>query len=274
MVEVKADHLGRTAGSAAALDGSRGAIADLEETHEAGGCAAAAQFFTLAPEAGEVGAHAGSVFEDPGLTHPEVHDAAIIHQVILNGEDETGMRLGALIGGRGFLQLPVCCVHIIVSLGLALDAIGFIEPGVEPLGTVGHAGLVEDAVDQLIVEYLCIIPGGEIAVALTPNPPAVGHAMGDLLGRGLPSQGSVRLGNTRLAEIFLGQDVRSDLAPGAGDLHVVHFKHDLPAWIADHGRAVIVFEHVEHADVVAGELATEFKAVGVLDFIVWHCSSG
>src|SRR5262249_30253756 len=89
MVEVEADHLCGPARGPARLDRSRGAVADLEEGHEPGGLTAAGQRFVLAAERREVGSRARAVLEDPGLARPEIHDAAVIDQIVGHGLDET-----------------------------------------------------------------------------------------------------------------------------------------------------------------------------------------
>ena len=98
MVDVDRHHLGGAARRAAGLDGARRAVADLEEAHQAGGTAAARQALAVAAQRGEVGAGARAVFEEPRLAHPEIHDAAIVHEVIGDGLDEAGMRLRMLVG--------------------------------------------------------------------------------------------------------------------------------------------------------------------------------
>ena len=82
MIGVDHDHLGRAARGAAGLDRAGGAVADLEEAHQAGRAAAAGQPFAFAAQAREVRAGAGAVFEQARLAHPEVHDAALVDEVV------------------------------------------------------------------------------------------------------------------------------------------------------------------------------------------------
>src|SRR4029077_19689941 len=91
-------HLGRAARGAARLDRARRAVADLEEAHQAARAAAAGKLFAFAAQAREVGAGAGAVFEQAGLAHPEVHDAALVDEVVIDALDETGVRLRMLVG--------------------------------------------------------------------------------------------------------------------------------------------------------------------------------
>jgi hypothetical protein len=50
VIEVEADHLGSAAGGAAGFDCAGGAVADLEEGHQARGFSAAGEFFVFAAE--------------------------------------------------------------------------------------------------------------------------------------------------------------------------------------------------------------------------------
>ena len=107
VVDVDDDHLGGAAGGAARLDGTCGAVAYLEEGEEAARFAAAGEALVLAAQGGEVGACAGAVLEDAGLAHPEVHDAAGVDEVVVDGLDEARVGLRSLIGGGGLLSSPV-----------------------------------------------------------------------------------------------------------------------------------------------------------------------
>ena len=100
-----------------------------------------------------------------------------------------------------------------MSLGFSGNAIYFVQAGVEPLRTVGYAGLVEYGIDQLIIEDLCIIGRSEVAVAFTPYTLAMRQAMSHLFNRCFAAGGSVFFRNTRFAEIFLSQDIGCDLTP-------------------------------------------------------------
>ena len=99
VIGVDHHHLGGAAGGAARLDRARGAVADLEEAHQAARAAAARQLFAFAAQAGEVRAGAGAVFEQPRLAHPQVHDAALVDEVVIDALDEAGVRLRMLVGG-------------------------------------------------------------------------------------------------------------------------------------------------------------------------------
>ncbi len=93
MVEVQADHLGRSPRRSAGLDRPGSPIADLQERHEPGRPAAAGQGFSITAQPREIGAGPGSILEQPCLTDPEVHDAVLVDEVVLNRLDEAGVRL-------------------------------------------------------------------------------------------------------------------------------------------------------------------------------------
>ena len=97
VVEIEADHFGGATGGAARLDGTGGAVADFEKGHQPRRAAAARQRLARAAQPGEVGAGAGTILEEAGLAHPQVHDAAVVDQVVAHGLDEACVRLGVLI---------------------------------------------------------------------------------------------------------------------------------------------------------------------------------
>src|SRR5207302_407989 len=105
-----------------------GAVADLEEAHQAARAAAAGELFAFAAQAREVGAGAGAVLEQARLAHPEVHDAALVDEVVADALDEAGMRLRMLIGRLRLGELAGLPVDVIVALAGAIDAIGPMQP--------------------------------------------------------------------------------------------------------------------------------------------------
>ena len=107
MIHVDDHHLGGAAGGAARLDRARRAVADLEEAHQAGRLAAAGEPLALAAQGGEVGAGAGAVLEQARLADPEVHDPALVDEVVGDRLDEAGVRLRVLVGVFDFVSLPV-----------------------------------------------------------------------------------------------------------------------------------------------------------------------
>ncbi len=185
MVEVERHHLRGAARGAARLDGARGAVADLQEAHQAGRAAAARQALVLAADVGEVGAGAGAVLEDAGLAHPQVHDAALVDEVVGHGLDEAGVRGRALVGARGQLQLAVGGLGVPVALRRAADAVRPVQARVEPLRRVGRGGLAGEHGLELVVERVRVLLA-EVAVREAPVGPAAGQAAEHLARVGLP----------------------------------------------------------------------------------------
>ena len=203
----------------------------------------------------KISSHPGAVFEDPGFADPEIHDPAIIHQVVRDAEDETRMRLTSFIRRCRPFQFSVRRVYEIMPLRLAGDAIALVQTGVEPLGGIGNACLVEDTVYEFFIKDLSVFGSSEIAIPFPPYLPAIGHTMGYLSDRGLSSQRTVRLGNAGFAEIFLGQYICSNLTPPRRHFHIVHLEHHFPAGVADHGGPEVVCELIEDAGTGPGETA-------------------
>ena len=124
-------------------------------------------------------------------------------------------------------------IHIVVPLRGAVDAIGPVEAGVEPLRAVGGRALRGQHMTHLVIIGAGVFFGGEIAALPTPVRPCacqtVEHLLGGRLaahlcalnGNGAPQKlGHAlflhALGLRRdacFAEIFLGDDIRRNLAP-------------------------------------------------------------
>ncbi len=261
MVGVDHDHLGRAARGAAGLDGASRAVADLEEAHQAARAAAAGQPFAFAAQAREVGAGAGAVFEQARLAHPEVHDAALVDEVVIDALDEAGVRLRMLVGGFRLGQLAGEGIDVIVALAGAVYAIGPMQPGVEPLRRVRRHHLLGEHVAQLVEEGLGIVLAGEIAALPAPIGPAARKAVEHLPGRELadialvlgqvgerggvghrapqPGRNGLLLdllqarGDAGFTEILLRQHVGGDLRPELRHFHVFQAEYHRPVRIAD-----------------------------------------
>jgi hypothetical protein len=85
--------------------------------------------------------------------------------------------------------------------------------------------------------------------------------VGNLFHRGLAAEGTIRLGDTGLAEIFLGQDIGSNLAPSGRDFDIVHLEYDFSTGVADDRAPVIIREQIENIDVFPGEATGELQAL-------------
>ncbi len=261
VVDVDHHHFRRAPGRAARLDRARRAVADLEEGHQARGAAAAGKLLVLAAKGREVRAGAGAVLEEARLAHPQVHDAALVDEVVADRLDEAGVRLGMLVGRLGLDELAGLEVDVIVALARPVDAIGPVEAGVEPLRGVGRGDLARQHEAHLVVIGAGVLVAVEHAGLPAPIGPGAGEPVEHLLGRGLGAgplglgQRLERLlvgdrapqerrdvhlldplqprGHARLAEIFLREHVGGHLAPGGRNLDLVEREDDRAVGIAD-----------------------------------------
>ena len=236
----------------------------LQEAHQARRLAAARQLLVLGAQLGEVGAGAGAVLEEARLAHPQVHDAVLVDEIVLDRLDEAGVRLGMLVGRCRGRQLAGLVVDVVVALARAVDAVGPVQAGVEPLRAVRRADLHGQHVAVLVEEGAGIVLAGEIAALPAPVGPGAGEAVEHLAGVGLADVavllgplGERALVGTRapqpgrnlrllealeagrhagLAEILLGEDVGRHLAPVLGDGEVLQLEDDGAVRILDFRR--------------------------------------
>ena len=92
------------------------------------------------------------------------------------------MRLWVLIGAAGFGQLAGFEIYIMVSLAWAIDAIGPMHAGVEPLRRVGRSHLHRQHVAHLVKIGEGVLLTGEITALPAPIGPGAGQSVEDLLG--------------------------------------------------------------------------------------------
>src|SRR6185437_5043474 len=199
MIQVETDHLGGTARSSTGFDGAGSTVADLQKAHEAAGCATAAELLAFPANMREIGAYTGTVFKDPGFSYPKIHEPTVVDKVVFHAEDKTCMGLRAFVGRSGFFQLVVDRIDEVVALRLTRDTVALVEARIEPLRRIGYAGLVEDTIYQFIIKHPGIIFRSKISVSFAPDPPAIGHPVGDLFYRGLATQLTIGLRDARFA---------------------------------------------------------------------------
>ncbi len=265
VVDIDGHHLGGAPRRAARLDGAGGAIAHLEEGHEPRRLAAARQLLARAAQPGEVGAGTGAILEEARFADPEVHDTALVHQIVGNALDEAGMRLRALIGGGGGMGAAVAMIDVPVALTWAVDAVRPMQPGVEPLRRVGRADLRCQHEAELVVEGAGVLFAVEVTALPAPVGPGAGHAMEHLAGAGFAAKalvdgqcrqrlpvGSrtpqpfrhVALGeldqmprHAGATEVLLGEHIGGDRRPFRRHFDVALTKYDRAVGIADLGIA-------------------------------------
>src|SRR5690606_35158884 len=175
MVDVDDDHLGGASRGATALDRAGGSVPDAEEAHQAARTAAPGQRLAFGTDAREVGARARTVLEEPRFTDPQIHDAVLPDEVVVDRLDEARVGLRAAVGIRGAAHLAGLRLAVVVPLRGPGDAVGPVEPGVEPLRAVGRSHLVREHVRHLVVVGARGRLVGEVAVPPAPVRPAPGE---------------------------------------------------------------------------------------------------
>ena len=264
MIDIEDHHLGGAARGAAGFDGARGAVADFQKAHQAGRLAAAGELLAFAAQLREIRAGAGAVFEQARFAHPQIHDAALVDEVVRDRLDEAGMRLRMLVGGRRLHELAGPIVDVEMALARAVDAIGPMQAGVEPLRRIRRHHLHRQHVAVLVEERLRVGFGGEIAALPAPIGPGAGQPVEHLLA-GLFADETFGLGqrlrapsrrqrapqpgrdglfldlfqagrDAGLAEIFLRQHVGGDLRPLLRNFDILGVENHRTIRIADFTR--------------------------------------
>ena len=180
MIDIHHHHFRRAPRGAAGFDGAGGAVANLQEAHQARRLAAAGKGFVFAAQMREIRAGARAVFEQPRLAHPQIHDAVFIHQIIVDGLDETGVGLGVFVGRLRCLHLAGLVIDIEMALARPVDAISPVEAGIEPLRRIRRGHLHGQHVTQLVEEGARVFLGGEIAALPAPIAPRAGQPVEQL----------------------------------------------------------------------------------------------
>src|SRR5262245_6964340 len=175
------------------------------------------------------------------------------------------MRLRVLVGRLRGLDLAGGEVRVVMALARAVDAVGPMEPGVEPLRAVGRAHLLGEHVAKLVEEGARILLGGEISGLPAPIGPGPGQPVEHLAGVGFADEALILgkrlecplVGNRPpeprgngpfldllgdswhacLPEVFLGKDIGGHLAPMSRHYETLEVEDHRAVWIADLARA-------------------------------------
>src|SRR5260370_36059194 len=94
------------------------------------------------------------------------------------------MRLRVLIGALGGAHGAGMVIDEVMALRRAVDSVGPMQPGVEPLRRVGRADLASEHYPDLVVEGACGLLAVEITALPAPIAPGSSHAVEDLPGAG------------------------------------------------------------------------------------------
>src|SRR5260370_27490329 len=174
------------------------------------------------------------------------------------------MGLRMLVGAFRGYESTAAVVEVIMALRRAIDAVGSMQSGVEPLRRIGRCHLAAEHEAPLVEIGAGVILGIEIAALPAPVGPGPGGAVENLLGAALGLAALVRreLGerllvgsvapqpsrhialhyrlqpgrNPRLAEILLREDVAGDLAPFHRHFHIAELEDDGAVRIANLAR--------------------------------------
>jgi hypothetical protein len=87
-----------------------------------------------------------------------------------------------LVGRFRFRELAALEIDVVVALARAVDAIGPMQAGVEPLRRIGRAHLRRQHVAQLVEEGLGVMLAVEIAALPAPIGPGARQPVEHLLG--------------------------------------------------------------------------------------------
>ena len=101
MIHVQAHHFGGATGCSTTLNCARGAIANFQETHQAGTFSATRKRLIVAAQMAEIGSSAGAIFKQARLARPQIHNAAFTHKVVTHALNKASMWLRMAVGIRG-----------------------------------------------------------------------------------------------------------------------------------------------------------------------------
>jgi len=180
--------------------------------------------------------------------------------------------LGVLVGTFRADQFSGGEIDVVVSLRRAIDAIGPVQAGVEPLRGIGRSHLARQHEAHLVEIGAGVLFGVEVAALPAPVRPSSGQAIENLLGAQFsddalffrefsksrliryrspqPRRNIVFLhalevgGDAGLAEVFLREDVTGDLRPVGGNFDIVHLEHERAVGISDFARRATEFDLV------------------------------
>ena len=127
------------------------------------------------------------------------------------------MRLRVLIGAGRARQLAGAVIDVAMALRRAVDAIGPIEPGVEPLRRVGRAHLAgEHEAGSRRRRRAASVLGVEIAALPAPIGPGAGQPVEHLAGVGLAAEPGARPGSAASANSSACRRHSQDGTPASG----------------------------------------------------------
>ena len=192
-------------------------------------------------------------------------------------------------------------VDIEVPLAWAVDAIGPVQPGVEPLRAVRRGHLRGQHEAHLVEIGAGVFLCGEILALPAPVAPCPGQAVEHLFGgrfadvarvfgqgrpapsvsaterhrnSGTPSSATrfSRAGTPALRKVFLRDHVAGDLAPAFGHFDGLVAEHDRAIGVADFGHRGRELQRRVGVLCCRGEMPFDFHVPVAPDF-VWLCAA-
>ena len=165
------------------------------------------------------------------------------------------MRLRACVGARGSDDFAGIRVHVEMSLRGTFDAVYGVQTRVEPLGGIRRGHLPGEHRAGLVVKRATVLLRVEPSFPGAPFQPCIREPVEYLTGvvfrtgngggagylsllfrnEGFPGTFPV-FRNARFAEVFLGDDIRGDLAPTGRYDYAVHVEDDFSVEIAQFGN--------------------------------------
>src|SRR5262245_42399445 len=124
-------------------------------------------------------------------------------------------------------------IHVIMTLSRTRQTICVVKSRIEPLRRVRRRHLTGQHAAHFVVKRFGILRRLEISVGLSPMGPATSHPFEDLTGIAFTPQNRFPVGSHKwtavlvllryscLPEVFLGQDIDSELRPLFGHLNMV-----------------------------------------------------
>ncbi len=133
MVDVQHDHLCGAPRRAAGFDSAGRAIPDAQKRHETRRRSASGELFAGAAQFGKVGAGPAAILKDARFPHPQIHDAALVDEIVVYTLDEARMGSRMLVGTGRAGKLGGLSVDVPVTLRRARDSVRPVQARIEPL---------------------------------------------------------------------------------------------------------------------------------------------
>jgi len=126
------------------------------------------------------------------------------------------------------------------------------------------ADLVDQHVGQLVLERLRVAGAREVAaLGLAALADRLGDAPHGLGRRDL----GPRLGHAGLPEVLRDEDVGRELAPGRGDLDLVHLEHDRAVGVRDHRAPLLEADVGRRVGAGLGEASAHLETARALGLV-------